>query len=506
MPGIPSLSAKVARPELDYFSHVVPGPADRHDVKDAPRLSVSAQVLLALVAVMVLCSGLFWIGVSIWGSDEAGSSFDIARTVVTFVGLLGATTLAVIAMRRQLSTEATHHLEVQRTELERERDERDTALAFARDEREIVRALRERYTTVAGQLGHESPAVRLAGAYAIAALADDWTEREDVSETQACIDVLCAYLRSPRPLPDEAEEQVRDAILRVVSGRLKPGGARNWSMYDFDFTGAQFSGNVDFSNAVWSGTVLFTRVRFEGEVSTFWGATFEGQVTSFKGSVFDGETSFQGAKFQGAGAVWFVEARFAGEKTLFNGAKFSGEGASFVRANFESAITSFGGAGFRATTASFDEVTFGGGEVSFVAAALGEISFDGASFSAETAAFHGANFLGDASFVDAQFLGELVLFVQCVFAARTSFQWSLFSGTRTSFNEATFKGRSLTFDDARVVGGGIFFDHAIWNGVAATFEDVRCSEDGVIEGLEDPRIGNGATIRAHGRDYSGPDQ
>src|SRR5947209_8019958 len=52
--------------------------------------------------------------------------------------------------------------------------------------------LSKRYQDAAGQLGHDSAAVRLAGVYAMARLADEWIEQR-----QTCINVLCAYLRMP---------------------------------------------------------------------------------------------------------------------------------------------------------------------------------------------------------------------------------------------------------------------------------------------------------------------
>jgi len=56
-----------------------------------------------------------------------------------------------------------------------------------------TRTLNERFATAAGQLGSDKqPALRLAGVYAMAGLADDWPENR-----QTCIDVLCAYLRLP---------------------------------------------------------------------------------------------------------------------------------------------------------------------------------------------------------------------------------------------------------------------------------------------------------------------
>ena len=58
-----------------------------------------------------------------------------------------------------------------------------------------TRTLNERFATAAGRLGSDKSAVRLAGMYAMAGLADDWSENR-----QTCVDVLCAYCacRSPR--------------------------------------------------------------------------------------------------------------------------------------------------------------------------------------------------------------------------------------------------------------------------------------------------------------------
>ena len=64
-----------------------------------------------------------------------------------------------------------------------------------------TRTLNERFATAAGQLGSDKPpAVRLAGVYAMAGLADDWPENR-----QTCVDVLCAYLRMPYE-PDPGDE------------------------------------------------------------------------------------------------------------------------------------------------------------------------------------------------------------------------------------------------------------------------------------------------------------
>ena len=55
-----------------------------------------------------------------------------------------------------------------------------------------TRVFNERFTATAAQLGHDQPAVRLAGVHAMAGLADDWKQNR-----QTCVEVLCAYLRLP---------------------------------------------------------------------------------------------------------------------------------------------------------------------------------------------------------------------------------------------------------------------------------------------------------------------
>lgn len=133
-------------------------------------------------------------------ADSASTTFDIARTTATLNGVLGAALLAAIAIRRQISNEASHNLERQRRDDELERHQTQQDRLDQDTDRAIVAGLRDRYTTAAEQLGHESSAIRLAGVYAMAALADDWSARNNKAQTQTCIEVLCSMLRSPRYL------------------------------------------------------------------------------------------------------------------------------------------------------------------------------------------------------------------------------------------------------------------------------------------------------------------
>lgn len=50
----------------------------------------------------------------------------------------------------------------------------------------------ERFAQAAEMLGSEKTATRMGGVYALAALADEWTENR-----QQCVDLLCGYLRTP---------------------------------------------------------------------------------------------------------------------------------------------------------------------------------------------------------------------------------------------------------------------------------------------------------------------
>ena len=89
-----------------------------------------------------------------------------------------------------------------------------------------TRTLNERFATAAGQLGSDKPAIRLAGVYAMAGLADDWEENR-----QTCVDVLCAYLRMPYKDADPADpedqlecqalREVRHTVIRVITAHLK---------------------------------------------------------------------------------------------------------------------------------------------------------------------------------------------------------------------------------------------------------------------------------------------
>jgi hypothetical protein len=263
---------------------------------------------------------------------------------------------------------------------------------------------RDRYGAAVSQLGSEIVTVRLAGVYALANLADEWT-----AQRQQCVDVLCAYLRLPwesTPDPDHplaartltresaqeptetqtfqypaasGEIEVRKTILRVIAEHLRPkkgaGGVVSWrrdgwrikrvhigawSKLRLDFTAAELP-DLDFNRCQLPADMLFNKA-------------------SFTGDAFFAEASF-------TGSARFDSASFTG-KTSFHAARFTG-GASFDKASF-TGKTSFHVASF--THASFREAAFDG-DTSFHAARFTHASFREAAFDGDTS-FHGAIFTG----------------------------------------------------------------------------------------------------------------
>jgi uncharacterized protein YjbI with pentapeptide repeats len=366
-----------------------------------------------------------------------------AAWIAAGIGVLtvAATVAAQYFSRRATSRDTQKALAQQSEHLDRtlaeQRKQLDRTLAEQR-----TRTLNERFATAAGQLGSDKPAaVRLAGVYAMAGLADDWPENR-----QTCVDVLCGYLRMPyepnpgqdAPAPERlafwASRQVRHTVIRVITAHLKPDAAVSWQGLKFDFTDAVFDGG-DFRGAEFSGgEVLFDRAVFSGGAPVdFSFAVFSGGEVSFNYAKFSGgEVSFRYAVFSG-GKVSFDYAGFSGGEVLFENAGFSGGKVSFAWAKFSGGTTSFYGARFSGGTVDFGAAMFPGGEV----------SFNHAAFSSGTVSFHLALFSGGT----VSFGGESV-----PWAAATRF-----SGGTIDFGGAMFSGGEVGFGGAEFSGGTVDF-------------------------------------------------
>jgi uncharacterized protein YjbI with pentapeptide repeats len=299
-----------------------------------------------------------------------------------------------------------------------------------------TRTLNERFATAADQLGSDKPAIRLAGVYAMAGLADDWPENR-----QTCVDVLCAYLRMPyEPEPgDEAVEaerlafrasrEARHTVIRVITAHLKEGADLSWQGLNFDFTGVVFDGG-DFIDAVFSGgRVDFREAEFSGGRVNFVGAKFSGSEVWFHGAKFSGgEVRFVGAEFSGGKIIFGVHTEFSGARVHFIGAKFSGGEVYFGE------------------TVSGGRVSFGRAEFSG-----GHFRFNGRVSSHGTVNFHSAIFSGGDVWLPARFTGGEVGFNDAEFSGGTvSFTQAQFSGSKVDFHDAKFSGGTVDFTDPRV--------------------------------------------------------
>lgn len=268
----------------------------------AKQVSLAGLVSIGTVVVIVVGGALFgwlsWLlshqpapwhdhrGIWAWLSSVDGPAlFDAARITATILAIIGVGGAALVAYRRQATAEQTYQftvrahavaldaqktaaaqllLDSQKYELDRERHELETQRRI--DDRE--RELRARFGTIAQQLGADQKAVRHAAVYALAALADDWHGLGNDVERQACVDLFCAQLRSPRVPELDPEDpfavssgyaddtEIRTAMIAVLRSH-RPLHARSddsWASCSIDLSGADLTGfylnDTDLSSAI----------------------------------------------------------------------------------------------------------------------------------------------------------------------------------------------------------------------------------------------------------------
>jgi hypothetical protein len=291
-------------------------------------LTIATSVaVLGLAAVMVLVLAVLGFPqLAPTGALPPSQLLEVLKLVLGTVAGAGALFALVMAYRRQRLAEVAD-----------DRDER-------RAREDLARVFNERFATAVGQLGHDGAAVRLAGAHALAGLADDWAPLR-----QTCIDVLCAYLQlpyEPDPGPDAPsaqklafarDQRVRHTVIDVIVARLRDGARISWQGHTFDLSGAVFDGG-NFSGAKFTGgEVNFLGAKFTGGRVSFDWVEFSGAIVGFIGAEFSGGlVKFFDTKFSG-GTVAFYDARFCGGTVTFRGAEFSGSEVSFRGAEFSGA-------------------------------------------------------------------------------------------------------------------------------------------------------------------------
>jgi uncharacterized protein YjbI with pentapeptide repeats len=293
------------------------------------RIGFSAGAALATTSI-----GLFIVSGFALFSGDSGVAQPVA-TVLGGAGVLGAGVLTFrSAHNTRISAERTAADSLAHAETELEHARTVAADESARHEkqlaeqaktaerthqREVVRDLRSRYTTCAEQLAHDSAAIRLAGVYALASLADDWQQQNERDEKQVAIDLLRAYLRTPNihtpaliaaKLPDTGELEVRKTILLTLQKRssAEASDPKSWNGFDCTITNADVS-NMSLSTLDLSGADLsfsnlsrakltaanLSRANLAG--ANLAGANLAGADLSFSKLA---DANLEGAKLQGA--------------------------------------------------------------------------------------------------------------------------------------------------------------------------------------------------------------
>lgn len=424
---------------------------------------------LAVVVVCVVGVVAYWLVRRLTEPTGALDVPDGIRLSIAILTVFGAVLAGVYAYRRQRIAEGDAH--------------RADAAQFA-----------ERYSTAAGQLGHEGPAVRLAGVYAMARLADDWVEQR-----QVCVDVLCAYLRMPYEWNLESDQyrkgelEVRQTIIRVIRDHLQePLEQSSWSTCALDFTRATFDGG-DFSGCRFRGSVSFADADFVGDLISFDEAGFLDGVVTFHGARFGaGAVTFNDAQFQG-GVVSFDEARLSGSALSFRGALLGAGDITFHHASLSGGTLTLDEARFVGGTVGFDYAQFGNATVTFHRARLadGSLAFRRARFTGGTLSFDHAHFTGGTlALDDAEFTGSTVSFYAARFdGGNVTFDYGQFTDSTVTFHHGRFNGGTVSLGRARFSGGMVSFVRAQVNGGRVAFADAQFSDANVRWGRLRPPEG-----------------
>jgi len=347
--------------------------------RTTPDMAPVATVLTKGVVAAIAAGIALYILLTCLITDPRVTQLDLIQIVLSIMAGVGAVFLGVYAYRRQ-------HLQ--------------EAASIREDDIQFL----SRYNAATEQLAHSKPAARLAGVYAMARLADDWS-----TQRQQCVDVLCAYLRMP-PSGEQGDEEVRSTIIRVIIDHLREAPETiSWTELDFNFDRAELR-ELDMRDVTFRGQ----RVSFEGTkfISTtkFDGAKFHATTTNFKDANFTGvSTTFKKASFSGDRTI-FAFTRFGADRLEFDRAIFQSDRTQFYMTHFEGEYTSFNGCRFQGS----------------------DVTFHHASFS--------SNGLAERSRASTQFDNSLF---NC---RKLDFDYTSFRGA-TSFERTTFDGCEATFDN-----------------------------------------------------------
>lgn len=315
--------------------------------------------------------------------------------------------------------------------------EQDKEIHEAKSRAEQERTLRERFTSIVELLATEDLTKRESGAYALAALADDWAafykddQELSLKEQQVCLNILTRQLRDPILEDSPAQlftfkERVQDIIFPRFEGERfeQPG---QWSdlyltlehchFYNLSsggvfkqktsFSDAHFHGNTYFKISRFCNDVIFKRAQFHDGVD-FRGSHFNidtpapqssrnrnyadfSEAKFFNNAIFDRTKFYNEAIFNEA---CFIHNELYGENTAYP------SDARFTYACFYS-IASFEDALFQITT-RFQKTIFSD-KALFTYSLFGDYAFFPEAVFKDKARFNNAQFRSRALFTGAKF-------------------------------------------------------------------------------------------------------
>ena len=447
----------------------------------APESSARSLLTLALVglgltlAVMALLfwllawftSGLFWF----WEGEKGTrltsvEYYDLTRSAVTFGGALAIGVTLLLAYRRQVTNDRLRQISEENLDLDRSKEASRQAELVEQKRTEVERSLRSRFTEISSQLGHEKSVSRLAGIYALGALADEWYQIGREDERQVCVDVICAYIRLPylpNPIkqPDAGEREVRLTALKVIRDHMQTDvpTETDWRSCSIDLSDAVFDGG-DLAGIEVSGTLRLDRAR-----------------------IMSGVLDLSRVKITGSGRLDILGATIDGAELRLRNAELAGGNLAMDETKLVSGSITLSHAEFAAGTASFEGIECIGGDLNFTAAKFGgaDVQFTSANFSGGRVSFLASRFLaGYSSFDDARFSGATVSFNMARFEEGASFDGCSFSGGEVSFRRSMFMQDLLTFDASIVDGGSLVFLSPRLRAGTISFDRLRVTEKGSI--------------------------
>ncbi|WP_081290018.1 pentapeptide repeat-containing protein [Mycobacterium colombiense] len=240
----------------------------RHD----PLLvAAAAAVSLTLVALVAIAGAAY---ANHWEGFWRGMGQPYATTLAALAAV-SAGAIALHNSRSQLEELRAQRTQDQtRWEQQREQDQERWEDQRKRD---ASKDLRSRFSEITTQLADTSPTVRRSGAYAMAALANDWRSIGEEAEMKVCFGVLAAYLTTPNlaytdePKPNAGDDgPVRALIVALLSRNAGSGLEDLWGSSSLlsgaDLRGVSFNApvnRVDFSDADLTGAT-FTKSDFKG--------------------------------------------------------------------------------------------------------------------------------------------------------------------------------------------------------------------------------------------------